>query len=1125
MEPGVESRLARIACNIDRGQIQLEEPPAGAVGSRPLAALSKTKLKLPQVAPHKSSGGPLHPNHSTVRPTVGKGLGVGAKQPPGKTKDRMNTSRSFVRLLDPDSKLTFLREHPFFQGVSAALHERLAPQLVRRSQEKKDTNHGLGEELVLEAGGTPTANTEYLFLTGPESHTRLQVVFDGQTIATLGDCSVFGQESIFNITKAFVFSISIASGSANSLWVIPRSVLQNLLHKEAFRKDAKLLRQRAEELTVETLQKWYLSPCSHVRLRLFENADHQFKMALIKQMSLSLHLAGSKIRLDGVEVDSCFCVFQGEAHVFVRGDYVAKLAHVNGSSAWAAWWGLLEALGVCRTSPAEVSATTDVFVWNLSPDSLKLLRKSYPMECRLFDMVAKEHARMLQPMALSVRRAPVFNESNAAFLDGLTSIVERRVCAAGQTLYEQNDCGTEMYYLARGSVNLFKMDCKVQVGRRSSVLRKDSMAEAYADSVIEDSLVEGSFFGEQVALGCEKIRETLAMCKTICDLRVLDGSKVVRLLERWPSEAMVFVSLLREGGYGDIDEVLGQPLENTHLFKAFSNSVVYWLAKETVSQVAFHGQEVVKQGSEQKWFYILIMGSVVAEIDGVRSAELHAPSTLGDESVVELSMEKKAAPSEYAFSVRCEGCCVFRVAEALAVAEQLRSPEDRSKFVELSHRMRDQLKLQLSDDIGKLPSIAIYDTGFGPGVTPAIDGNGANVSSADILVEMMKTSELFSESSGEFLRLLTKHMQAVDYVVGQILFREGEDGDFAVFVESGECLVEVGGTRVGEVRSGGIVGEAAAFHVTPKRSATVTAQSPVRAHIMPSKLVTITKDIFPQEMARLKEIAHRREGVRQCLKLHQPGIQASSPSPTTGGARLLGGLLQPSATTARRSWASGHQARLGTAGTRLSARRFTAARGSFAAAGTRRSVGFIGSASCAESRMRTPDRLQDAPSPVWRFDLLSSRSSSESSNSDNYASVEHSLVCRQVSPTPDAVRFGLSQVIAKCEELAHLDSDSDEDLDVKGKCFPPYTEWARKRQMAIELAPRWRQRGLVRAHRLAPLVPHDRGYQPGPQARFQPIGLRPWSVKSSSEDERGAAPGYLRFKMVKGIYGKKVWAG
>jgi hypothetical protein len=90
-----------------------------------------------------------------------------------------------------------------------------------------------------------------------------------------------------------------------------------------------------------------------------------------------------------------------------------------------------------------------------------------------------------------------------------------------------------------------------------------------------------------------------------------------------------------------------------------------------------------------------------------------------------------------------------------------------------------------------------------------------------------------------------------DIKAGAALLREGEPGDKLMRVLDGIVRVDVGGRRVAEYGPGSIHGERAILE-GGRRTATVTAASPVRVAIVPANRVD------PKVLAVLREV-HRRE--------------------------------------------------------------------------------------------------------------------------------------------------------------------------------------------------------------------------------------------------------------------------
>lgn len=90
---------------------------------------------------------------------------------------------------------------------------------------------------------------------------------------------------------------------------------------------------------------------------------------------------------------------------------------------------------------------------------------------------------------------------------------------------------------------------------------------------------------------------------------------------------------------------------------------------------------------------------------------------------------------------------------------------------------------------------------------------------------------LFSECSKKELKLLAKTAVVESRAAGAEVVTEGHTGDSAYIVLQGKCLVVRDGHAVGEIGTGGVVGELSLLTRAP-RDATVVAQSPLEVAIL-----------------------------------------------------------------------------------------------------------------------------------------------------------------------------------------------------------------------------------------------------------------------------------------------------
>eukprot|EP00928_Gymnodinium_smaydae_P072011 TRINITY_DN5545_c0_g2_i2.p1 TRINITY_DN5545_c0_g2~~TRINITY_DN5545_c0_g2_i2.p1 ORF type:complete len:1231 (+),score=154.89 TRINITY_DN5545_c0_g2_i2:131-3823(+) len=821
------------------------------------AVLSAAAAAAPSVSITSRGGLSLKPGFSSIiaQRVVAKKHKEPVKLPDLAESTASSPRKRVLRLTHPQSKLAFLLDHPFFDGTSVQFRERLAPQLVRRSQED-DT-----QVTVVEQGQVPLGVTDYLFLMGPDSHTKLEVLFDGRPIAVLGDRCVFGQEAILGVSKTFAFSVRVAIGAASSLWVVPRAVLQGLLAKEPYRQDALLLKSRSEQHVVSLLQSWYASPLAQISMRLFQNADHAFKSRLVQAMTMRVYRAGSQICAQGSLDDGCICVFRGEAHVIHEGETIVKLSHHGDTSAWAAWWGLLEVLGICRGSPMETVAVTDSLVWNLSSEALKQMRRLHPMECRLFDKVAMEHIKSLQEFSPDPTKLSIFQDADVEFITALAQRVTGRICNDGEIIMTEGEKGEDVFFLARGVAEARKSRAKMS---------KQQFSKLDAQAMLDNSskvlaLQVGTFFGELTALGFTQCRSASVVTRTICDFKTIHGWDIVRLVEKWPSMSFCFLKVAEENGYTALSQPLNGNLRDVAILSAMSDEFVGDLQSMMSTHLYLGGQLIFDQGSESEELYVLAYGSVSVEIDGVYIGEIKAPAVLGESALLNQATPRTASAGNtietHWFRAKSVGVSVMRRCSAEVAVPMLLSASAETRL-----HLEEAGKVSISsvrDSLNGKRKSSIKQSEQESAFASEEDNDEEGEIDTEIM-SVLENSELLKDSDYDFRAFLVRHMDRVKYV-DQIMFKENESGDFAVIIEEGNCSVEVGGTRVGAITTGGLVGESAALGISKVRTATVRAVGVVSAFFLSNHAVNAAFYKFPKEEEKIKELVKLRSNVRNAL--------------------------------------------------------------------------------------------------------------------------------------------------------------------------------------------------------------------------------------------------------------------
>lgn len=94
-----------------------------------------------------------------------------------------------------------------------------------------------------------------------------------------------------------------------------------------------------------------------------------------------------------------------------------------------------------------------------------------------------------------------------------------------------------------------------------------------------------------------------------------------------------------------------------------------------------------------------------------------------------------------------------------------------------------------------------------------------------------------AEAPAPAIEAVIARTQPVGFAPAEVVFREGDTGDRALFVVAGRLRATLGGRPIGDTAPGEIVGEAAIFLRAGRRAATVTA-------VEPTTCLALTRDLF-----------------------------------------------------------------------------------------------------------------------------------------------------------------------------------------------------------------------------------------------------------------------------------------
>lgn len=802
------------------------------------------RLTLSQrVSPHVSKLG-----LSIASPSVGKLLNV-SSQGGGAPEDRA-AARRLLRLADPQARLAFLGNHWLFQETSLLLRERLAPQLVRPSTHDEEQTAE-----ILAQGAEVTGRMDYLFLTPPDVMTKIEVTYEGEHVAFIGGNDCVGEEALFGVTSRFLFGARMAVGSVSGLWVIPRKILHNLLAREAHREDAWRLQERSREKVASLFHKWYCQPTTDIKIRLFGVSEHAFRAALVEVMEIDFVPANRVLFREKEPEGSCIFIFRGEAGVGPAGTAlthpVARISNTPEYPAWAAWWGILELLGISYVSPVEAVTITDCIVWRMKGEGLRTLRQKFPAECRLLDKVAVEHIKVLRPLATTLDQIPMFKGADPRFLEELQHGMVSRICGAGEAVTNAAEVADDFFFLARGRASAFVPEVeKPRLGQS----RVSASARLMRTARVV-GLPEGSCFGEMTALGLFSRRAFKIVCETICDLRVVPGKVLRNALVRFPCELQRFLDLLESRGAGlsPVIADVSQLEEFTDFSPDFTDTVWRYMRRD----VLLPKQLLLEQDLPERTCWVLLQGRVSILHDKVNVGDLKAPAIVGLEALTRLDAISRV-------TARTEELCLLHRVEAKDIVPKLQSfPEDleklkeliRQRYADLDHGpgRRSKWESRISASPPKSPE---------PGA-----GEHEETDVLEVLTKQFKGAE------PDFLEFLAEAMYKMTYYPDQVLMQQGEVGTFALLIYKGTGTVEVNGVKVGEFREGGFMGEGALIGQGMKRTATVRANGPVTAFILDQSIMRTAFDKFPAEQTRLEELMRLRQNYNKAVVENQDGAE------------------------------------------------------------------------------------------------------------------------------------------------------------------------------------------------------------------------------------------------------------
>lgn len=396
--------------------------PAPPSGPSPSASSPKRKVKLQ----------PLEDREADVLALL-----KAAKKEAGRKEPLQFGSSKLVQVVEGSYLPTkkgfacppgLIHSHPLFRDISDELCQELlqhVQQLNLKVQDNEDpvtraernqllrgskgllndifesASLALQAKVILSQGQELPEAYKGVLLTFPDDATSFEVLFNGYGLANCPEAEIIrgaaGQEVAFGVTQTCPFLVRMWRDPIQGAFLIPSSALAQVFDKPKHLKHARKIRARVHAAAASFISNWLIRHFSKVNIKSFASLPEEFKLAVLKNITVRLVSSGSVICREGESTQTAICVYNGEAEVTLKGTHVAYLSRESFQSVWSPWWGLLECVGTNRERMASVTATRDCILLELEPSKLQALRAEFPQAVLHYDKITMKHLKMLMP--------------------------------------------------------------------------------------------------------------------------------------------------------------------------------------------------------------------------------------------------------------------------------------------------------------------------------------------------------------------------------------------------------------------------------------------------------------------------------------------------------------------------------------------------------------------------------------------------------------------------------------------------------------------------------------------------------------------------------------------------------
>jgi len=367
--------------------------------------------------------------------------------------------------------------------------------------------------------------------------------------------------------------------------------------------------------------------------------------------------------------------------------------------------------------------------------------------------------------------------------------------------------------------------------------------------------IEGACFGELAVLGITSKRTASIICDTVCDLRVLDRQHLLKALTHFPKDSSVLEGVAEAHGYSR--KLAIEELENLETLQGFSREFVKELIACMHAQAFFLGQTCVKQDEESYEMYIVTTGTLSLEVSGVQCAEV-----VGPDLVCETALMKPGSRAQA--TIRCVSLCECYAIYTKQVADrfQQKYPADMAKLAVMAQARMDVMAKGLLEKFDELHAERDEEGNL---IMGSENPESADKPKGSAPPKLGKPGTFFADSNSAFLEQLSQQLERRIYFDGQTMLQHGEAGDYALLINDGTGVVEVGGQRVAEIKRGDFVGEVVLLGFAETYSCTIKAMGLVTAWFVRKKEFAGVIEKFPDEKKRLEDLMKKRVNLTRCV--------------------------------------------------------------------------------------------------------------------------------------------------------------------------------------------------------------------------------------------------------------------